>query len=78
MPMSLTIVIPELKYEDSDGDGIYELTSTADPIVPYIGGKPYNAFEIPMFTGRLANGGQIPVGDETLDHKAVYKGTILL
>ena len=63
-------------------------TSTADPIVPYIGGKPYNAFEIPMFTGRLANGGleviftcrnaQIPVGDETLDHKAVYKGTILL
>ena len=28
MPMSLTIVIPELKYEDSDGDGIYELTST--------------------------------------------------
>lgn len=41
-----------------------------------------------MFTGRLANGGleviftcrnaQIPVGDETLDHKAVYKGTILL
>lgn len=88
MPMSLTIVIPELKYEDSDGDGIYELTSTADPIVPYIGGKPYNAFTIPMFTGRLANGSleviftcrnaQIPVGDETLDHKAVYKGTILL
>lgn len=88
MPMSQTIVIPELKYEDSDGDGIYELTSTADPIVPYIGGKPYNAFEIPMFTGRLANGGleviftcrnaQIPMGDETLDHKAVYKGTILL
>ena len=32
MPMSLNIVIPELKYEDSDGDGIYELTSTADPI----------------------------------------------
>ena len=25
MPMSLNIVIPELKYEDSDGDGIYEL-----------------------------------------------------
>lgn len=41
MPMSLNIVIPELKYEDSDGDGIYELTSTADPIIPYIGGKPY-------------------------------------
>ena len=37
MPMSLNIVIPELKYEDSDGDGIYELTSTADPIIPYIG-----------------------------------------
>ena len=34
MPMSLNIVIPELKYEDSDGDGIYELTSTADPISP--------------------------------------------
>ena len=41
-----------------------------------------------MFTGRLANGvlevifpcrnAKIPVGDETLDHKAVYKGTILL
>ena len=29
MPMSLNIVIPELKYEDSDNDGIYELTSTA-------------------------------------------------
>ena len=40
MPMSLNIVIPELKYEDSDNDGIYELTSTADPIIPYIGGKP--------------------------------------
>lgn len=25
MPMSLNIVIPELKYEDSDNDGIYEL-----------------------------------------------------
>ena len=34
MPMSLNIVIPELKYEDSDNDGIYELTSTADPITP--------------------------------------------
>ena len=94
MPLSLNIVIPELKYEDSDNDGIYELTSTADPIIPYIGGKPYydpqtgKGFAIPMFTGRLANGGleviftcrnaQIPVGDETLDHKAVYKGTILL
>jgi len=94
MPMSLNIVIPELKYEDSDNDGIYELTSTADPIIPYIGGKPYydpqtgKGFAIPMFTGRLANGSleviftcrnaQIPVGDETLDHKAVYKGTILL
>ena len=77
-----------------DGDGIYELTSTADPIIPYIGGKPYydpqtgKGFAIPMFTGRLANGvleviftcrnAKIPVGDETLDHKAVYKGTILL
>ena len=39
MPMSLNIVIPELKYEDSDNDGIYELTSTADPIIPYIGGQ---------------------------------------
>ena len=94
MPMSLNIVIPELKYEDSDGDGIYELTSTADPIIPYISGKPRydpqtgTGFAIPMFTGRLANGGleviftcrnaDQPVGDETLDHKAVYKGTILL
>ena len=34
MPMSLNIVIPELKYEDSDNDGIYELTSTADPDHP--------------------------------------------
>ena len=82
MPMSLNIVIPELKYEDSDGDGIYELTSTADPIIPYIGGKPYydpqtganGGLEV-IFTCRNA---KIPVGDETLDHKAVYKGTILL
>lgn len=88
MPMKLTIVIPELKYEDANGDGIYELTSTADPIVPYIGGKPYSEFKIPVFTGRVANGGleviftcvnpQIPVGGETLDHKAVFRGTILL
>ena len=69
MPMSLNIVIPELKYEDSDNDGIYELTSTADPIIPANGG-----LEV-IFTCRNA---QIPVGDETLDHKAVYKGTILL
>ena len=55
MPMKLTIVIPELKYEDANGDGIYELTSTADPIVPYIGGKPYSDFKIPVFTGRVAN-----------------------
>lgn len=50
--------------------------------------KTGKGFAIPMFTGRLANGvleviftcrnAQIPVGDETLDHKAVYKGTILL
>lgn len=88
MPMKLTIVIPELKYEDANGDGIYELTSTADPIVPYIGGKPYSEFKIPVFTGRVANGGleviftcvnpQILVGGETLDHKAVFRGTILL
>ena len=74
MPMSLNIVIPELKYEDSDGDGIYELTSTADPIIPYIGGLANGVLEV-IFTCRNA---QIPVGDETLDHKAVYKGTILL
>ena len=95
MPMSLNIVIPELKYEDSDNDGIYELTSTADPIIPYIGGKPYydpqtgKGFAIPMFTAAgsptaawqvifTCRNAQIPVGDETLDHKAVYKGTILL
>lgn len=94
MSMPLNIVIPELKYEDSDGDGIYELMSTADPIIPYIGDKPRydpqtgEGFAIPMFTGRLANGGleviftcrnpRIPVGDETLDHKAQYRGTILL
>lgn len=66
MPMSLNIVIPELNYDPQTGKG----------------------FAIPMFTGRLANGvleviftcrnAKIPVGDETLDHKAVYKGTILL
>ena len=93
MPMSLNIVIPELKYEDSDGDGIYELTSTADPIIPYIGGKPYydpqtgKGFAIPMFTGRLANGvleviftcrnAQIPVGARH-STTSLYKGTILL
>lgn len=87
MPMTLTIVIPELKYGDADGDGIYELTSTVDPIVPYIGGKPYSAFEIPMFTGRLAGdalnviftcrNANIEVGDETLDHRAEYRGKTL-
>ena len=58
MPMSLNIVIPELKYEDSDGDG-----RLANGVLEVI------------FTCRNA---KIPVGDETLDHKAVYKGTILL
>lgn len=87
MPMTLTIVISELKYGDADGDGIYELTSTVDPIVPYIGGKPYSAFEIPMFTGRLAGdalnviftcrNANIEVGDETLDHRAEYRGKTL-
>lgn len=88
MPMSLNIVIPKLKYADTDGDGISEFTSTVTPIVPYIGGKPYSAFEIPEFESTLTTGGKlsvtftckndkIPVGGETLDHKAAYHGTML-
>ena len=77
MPMSLNIVIPELKYEDSDGDGIYELTSTADPIIPYIGGKPYydpqtgKGFAIPMF--RQARQRR-PGGDLHLPQRADSRG----
>lgn len=94
MPMSLNIVIPDLDYADNDGDGIFELTSTADPIIPYIGGKPYfnpatgDGFEIADFKATLADGRlsvsficrnpKIPVGAETLDHKAEYHGSILL
>lgn len=89
MPMSLNIVIPKLKYAETDGDGIPEFTSTVTPIVPYIGGKPYSAFEIPEFESTLTSDGKlsvaftckndkIPVGGETLDHRAVYHGTILL
>lgn len=78
MPMSLNIVIPELKYEDSDGDGIYELTSTADPIIPYIGGKPYydpqtgKGFAIPMFTGQARQ--RRPGGDLHLPQRADSRG----
>ena len=50
IPGRRTPFIPELKYEDSDGDGIYELTSTADPIIPYIGGKPY--YDCLLYTSR--------------------------
>lgn len=78
MPMSLNIVIPELKYEDSDNDGIYELTSTADPIIPYIGGKPYydpqtgKGFAIPMFTGAARQ--RRPGGDLHLPQRADSRG----
>lgn len=86
MPMALNIVIPALQYRDSNDDGIYELSSTVDPIVPYIGGKPYSAFEIPTFTGRIAENAlnvifdcrnpKIPVGGESLDHRAEFRGTL--
>lgn len=89
MPMSLNIVIPALKYGDANNDGVCEFTSTVTPIVPYIGGKPYSAFQIPEFDCTLTTNGKlsvtftcrndkIPVGGETLDHKAIYHGTILL
>lgn len=88
MPMSLNIVIPKLKYADTDGNGVPEFISTVTPIVPYIGGKPYSAFEIPDFESTLTSDGKlsvrftckndkIPVGGETLDHKAVFHGTLL-
>lgn len=89
MPMSLNILIPKLEYADTDSDGLYEFRSTVTPIVPYIGGKPYSAFEIPEFESTLTSDGKldvmftckndkIPVGGETLDHKAVFHGTLLL
>ena len=59
MPMSLNIVIPELKYEDSDGDGIYELTSTADPIIPYIGGEEEKSEQEPLKLWGHIEGDQI-------------------
>lgn len=87
MPKGMTIVIPSLTFEDTHADGVLTLTSTVDPIVPYLGGKPYNAFEILDFQGTYSSGrlqvsftcknSRIPVGEETLDHKAVYSGTIL-
>lgn len=87
MPMKLTIVIPALTYGDVAGDGRDRIYSLANPIVPYIGGKPYSAFQIVDFTGDYERSGvrlnisftcrnpMIPVGDEPLDHKAVFTGT---
>ena len=88
MRMSLTIVLPALRTLSESKRGIYEIVSTATPIVPYIGGKPYEAFEILDFKASFAESGselrvaftcrnpQIPVGDERLDHRAVFTGTI--
>lgn len=86
MSMSLTISIPDLTPEIDKG--ITTFTSSVDPIVPYIGGKPYDKFQILDFkcvymAGELnvsftCRNPQIPVGGESLDHKAVYTGHILL
>lgn len=89
MPMSLTIVIPQLRLTDSDNDGILELSSTVDPIVPYFGGKPYTLLQIPEFSGTYAGGKlavsfvcksdnpKFNVNGEPLNHKAVFQGTLL-
>lgn len=88
MPMKLTIAIPKLVYGDPDGDGTDRVYSLVDPIVPYIGGKPYSAFQIVDFTGDYERTGtvlrigftcrnpKIPVGDTMLDHRAVFTGTL--
>lgn len=85
MPMALTIVIPDLGF--ASGAEQTKIYSNPDPIVPYIGGKPYSAFEIPDFEGSYSNGvlrivfvcrnPAIPVGDGTLDHTARFEGTLL-
>ncbi len=89
MRMSLTIVLPALRTLSESKKGVYEIVSTATPIVPYIGGKPYEAFEILDFEASFAQSGselrvaftcrnpQIPVGEERLDHRAAFKGTIV-
>lgn len=88
MPRPLTIVLPSLRYGDVAGDGFEQIYSTVDPVVPYIGGKPFQSFQILGFTGAYPESGkrldisftcknpQIPVGDETLDHKAIFTGTL--
>lgn len=88
MPRPLTIVLPSLRYGDVAGDGFEQIYSTVDPIVPYIGGKPFDSFKILEFRGAYPESGtrldisftcknpQIPVGDEPLDHKAFFSGTL--
>lgn len=88
MPMSLTIVLPELRTLSESKKGVYEIVSTVTPIVPYIGGKPYAAFEILDFEASFTRSGselqvaftcrnpRISVGSESLDHRAVFSGTI--
>lgn len=89
MPMALNIVIPTLQDTATDEKGTYSLRSTEDPIVPYIGGKPYSLFEIDGFTGELSGNGtaldiaftcrnpKIDVGGEPLDHRACFTGTLI-
>lgn len=83
MPMGMTIEIPKLKSV-TIGEGIV-MTSTVDPIIPYIGSRPYPEFEILNFSCELS-GGRLRVSftckhesdKMTLDHKAVYSGALLL
>lgn len=47
----MTIQIPSLALRPGNGGGT--LTSTVSPIVPYIGGTPYEMYRIPAFSGTV-------------------------
>ncbi|WP_295936974.1 hypothetical protein [uncultured Alistipes sp.] len=79
---ALNITIPKLMVEDLDGDGVYTLRSTVDPIIPYIGDKPYEIYGILNFTGTLVDD-QMTVRflckstQMGLDHQVNYTGTAM-
>lgn len=81
MPMAFDITLPALAYADTQGTGVFTLTSTVDPIEPWIGDKSYYpTFRIPEFTASI-DGPTLRVrfvctSDKfSLDHTAAFSGT---
>lgn len=78
MPQPFTIMITNLD-STTDPNGNCTLVSTVTPIVPLIGGTPYESFQIPTFTGEISGKNMAITfrcisAQFHLDHTAVYQG----